>query len=297
MTNLPSDITERAKNLIFKFEFGGFDFKNIDGGQPYTLNYEQKKYRQDELVSLLFSALPYFALTEAEYSEFHELKKSPSYYDQTAINRIVKPGKRAGDYGEIILFLLLELFYGSKKLVTKVFYKTSNSLPVFGSDATHFTKEDGKITLWFGESKFYQNFTDALDAAFESIDGFLKTKIKGEVEFLTPSRVEINKNTDKDLRDEVIKLIDGKPSLDDVPIKVPVLITYELAELKNFDDVAGSHFIEKMKAEFESRYQQIQSKNWQKQYKNVTFVFLLLPIQDVSVLKDLIRKKDEGTRI
>ena len=82
-----------------------------------------------------------------------------------------------------------------------------------------------------------------------------------------------------------------------MPIKVPVLITYELAELKNFDDVAGSHFIEKMKAEFESRYQQIQSKNWQKQYKNVTFVFLLLPIQDVSVLKDLIRKKDEGTRI
>ncbi len=298
MTNLPREITNRAKGLIFKFDFSEFDFKNIDDGQPFTLNYEKKRYRQNELASLLFHVLPFFALKEEEFKEFQENSKGPRYIEQEAINRIVKPGKMAGDYGEMILFLLLELFYGSRKLVTKVFYKTSNSLPVFRSDAIHFTKdEDDKIILWFGESKIYKKFSDAITAAFNSVDSFLKTKMNDEIEFLIPSRIEINKGADENLRDKVIELIESKLSLDDITIKIPVLITYELGNLKKFNDIFSDDFTKNMKMEFEERYKQIQLKNWKKYYKNVSFVFFLLPIQDIKDIKKLIQEGDKGARV
>lgn len=298
MTNLPNDIIGKAKNLIFKFELGKPDFKNIDDGQAYTLNYEKKRYRQKELADIVFSALPFFALKEEEYLDFHERNKSPQYFISEAIKRIVKPGKRAGDYGEIILFLLLELFYGSKKIVTKVFYKTASEVPVFGADAAHFTIEsDGDITFWFGESKFYHKFSDALTAAFNSVDEFLKLKLKDEIQFLTPSRIEINKDTDKELFNKVVGLIEDNVSLDDLRIKIPVLITYELRSLGDFDDISADNFLAGMKKEFEDKFKLIQNKNWQKYYKNVSIVFFLLPIHDVRALKDLIRKKDEGIRI
>lgn len=296
MTNLPSDITAKALKLILKFELNSFDFKNIDEGQPFTLNYEKKRYRQDELARLLFSLLPYFALTNDEFADYSS-QYSPEYLVDESIKRIVKPGKKAGDYGEIILFLLLDLFYGSKKLVTKVFYKTPGDVPVFGADATHFTKDsDGQIAFWFGESKFYKDFGSALDKAFISVEHFLEKGVKKEIDFLTPSRIEINRNVDKDLYEEVRNFIIGNPSLDQVKIKIPVLITYEMNDLDKFDDEKASEFLKNMKVEFENRYKQIQQKVWSKPYKKLAFVFFLLPIQDVKAMKDLIRQKDEGIR-
>jgi len=298
MTNLPSDILGEARYLIYKFELTGFDFKNIDQGQFFTLNYEKKRYRQNELVNILFSVLPYFALTEIEFLDYSERLKSPNFFTKKAIKRIVKPGNKAGDYGEVILFIILELFYQSKKLVTKVLYKTSAGLPVFGADAVHFTAEsDGSITLWFGEAKFYKDFSHAVAAAFVSVDNFLKTKLEGEVELLVPSKIEINKKTDPALHRTVIDLIENDISLDDLQIKIPILLTYELEDLKNYDDIKSSLFIEKLNKECEMRFKLLQSKNWQKYYRNVSFVFFLLPIQDMKALKDLIRVKDDGIRI
>ena len=296
MTNLPKDIASDAGDIIHKYEFSHFDFGHIDEGQPFLLDYEAGNYMQNKFVNLIFKTLPYFALTEQEFSEYKDY--STEYINEKALNRIVRPGTTAGDYGEITLFLLLEIFYGSKKLVTKVKYKTPGDMPVFGSDTAHFTEEnDGEIVLWFGEAKFYVNFSSALDAAFKSVTSFLKAGVKKEIEFLTPDKIEINKNVDSELWRKVINIIDSKKSLDSLGLKIPVLIMYECSSLGDFDCSDSCEFQNLLKNEFENKFDKIKERKWVKEYfKNLSFVFFLLPIHDVKSMKNIIRLKDDGRR-
>lgn len=298
MTNIPDDIKGKAEKLIFKFEFSDFEFNKIDIGQPFTLNYEKKKYRQDQLAALLFSLLPYFALTESEFKDFQEEEKSPDYFLKTAIRKIIKPGVKAGDYGEILLFLILEVFYGSKKLVTKVHYRTGIDFPVYGADAVHFSLEqDGEIAFWFGEAKFYKDFNDALREAFNSVSRFLDAGLKKQVEWLIPSRIEINKEVNDELWRKVTNLIDSEPSLDSMTLNIPILITYEEKSLEEFDDIESKAFKDFMRKKFEEKFASVEALEWRKIFKRVNLIVFLLPIEDVARLKVLINKKDEGARI
>lgn len=298
MTNLPCDILKDTSAIIYKFELPSYNFDNIDDGQSFVLDYEAGVYRQKDLVNLIFKVLPYFALTEDEFNEYSKNKNSPGYIEEKAINRIVRPGKKAGDYGEIILFMILEIFYNSKKLVTKVKYKTSPSMPVFGSDTAHFTEDnDGNISLWFGEAKFYKDFGSALSEAFDSVSGFLGTGIRKEMKFLTPDKIEINKGVDPSLYKKVVNIIDSKYSLDKLSLKIPVLIMYECCSLGGYSDIESEEFKEYFKKEFADKFSKIKNKKWaKKNYKDLSFVFFLLPLHNVGEMKELIKLKDNGRR-
>ena len=296
MTNLPKDILEDTKAIIYKFEFSDFDFDNIDDGQPFTLDYEAGDYRQKDLVSLLFKVLPYFALTEKEFKNYND--KSLDYTYEKAIDRIVEPDIRAGDYGEIALFLILEIFYKSDKLVTKVKYKTPGKMPVFGSDVAHFTEnKNGNIVLWFGEAKFYKDFSGALINAFDSVSNFLKSGVRKELRFLTPDKIEINKKVNAELNKKVLAIVDSKISLDKLIFKIPVLIMYEHSKLCKYNDIESEEFKKNLKIEFKEKFNKIKSKKWAKKYyKNLSFVFFLLPLQDIKKIKESIKSKDDERR-
>lgn len=78
-----------------------------------------------------------------------------------------------GELGEILLYLFLEQKLNAPKLLSKVELKTSGNQYVFGSDAVHLLKIDGKtipsFQLVLGESKIKGDLKSAVDAAFQSI--------------------------------------------------------------------------------------------------------------------------------
>jgi hypothetical protein len=61
-------LVKRVENLIFKFNI---TFKKGKySHMPLHLDYEKGKYRQGELKKIFKDALPHFALTPDEYSEY-----------------------------------------------------------------------------------------------------------------------------------------------------------------------------------------------------------------------------------
>jgi hypothetical protein len=93
-----------------------------------------------------------------------------------------------GEPGELILYALLEWVLKAPRLVSKMYLKTNNNMPVHGTDGIHLGYDEAKdlLTIYFGESKIYQSFSSAADAAFASMAELLANsgQISREIEIL-----------------------------------------------------------------------------------------------------------------
>lgn len=72
-----------------------------------------------------------------------------------------------GDLAEYLMNILLDKFTSVDTIISKVSLKTSERMPVYGNDNYFYDYDNG--ILYFGESKFYSNFENALKNAIESI--------------------------------------------------------------------------------------------------------------------------------
>lgn len=125
-------------------------------------------------------------------------------------NRFVKyakdAAKRAGEIGELTLFIILEAYLEAPKIASKMRLKTNDNMHVHGADALHATLEDNEIlTIILGESKFYQQVSEARRKAVESIRECISDylKIDKEIEI-----IEANIDSevlDKNLRDKLLE--------------------------------------------------------------------------------------------
>src|SRR5690606_1233013 len=243
-------------NLIFKFSVS---FENGKWEHfPLHLDYSSGKYRQGEIKRLVNDALPHFALTPAEFKEYTQTGDDGEKY-RLAWSRISKRQKTTkGDYGELILFLILKVFFKSEKLVTKVKLKTGNQ-EVYGYDCAHFTIEEGEPILWLGESKFHNNFSNALIKAFESLQQHCCLSFtKSEFSFLEP-HIEVNRDNPyyEKIRDK-LKLVQ---SFDNIKIRVPVFITYDCDKIKKHRVTSTQEFIDDFQNEFSKRAKAIENKS------------------------------------
>ena len=93
-----------------------------------------------------------------------------------------------GEPGELVLYALLEWVLKAPRLVSKMYLKTNNNMPVHGTDGIHLGYDEDKdlLTIYFGESKIYQSFSSAADAAFTSMADLLANagQISREIEIL-----------------------------------------------------------------------------------------------------------------
>jgi hypothetical protein len=235
-------LNKRVENLIFKFSL------NIEKGKwdhfPLHLDYEEGKYRQSELKKIVNDALPHFALTPDEFAEYSSSEDIGEKY-RLAWSRISKRKKNVkGDYGELLLFLILKVFFKSDKLVTKIKLKTGNQ-EVYGYDCAHFTMENDEPILWLGESKFYSDFSNAITNAFASLKEHCNANFtKNEFSFLEPN-IEVNK--DFPYREQLKEILKNVKSFDEVKIRVPVFVTYDCPEIKNHKDRLSLEFLSKFK--------------------------------------------------
>ena len=72
-----------------------------------------------------------------------------------------------GDLAEYLMSILLEKITNIETLISKISFKTSSSMPVYGNDNVYYDFEND--ILYFGESKFYNNVDSALEMAVSSI--------------------------------------------------------------------------------------------------------------------------------
>lgn len=284
-------LKHRIEGLIFRF--------NIDSSSgawekhPYTLDYEGEKYRQDELVKIIRDAVIHFALTEDEISS---LKETDDFGEMSrkAWSRISKAKKnQKGDFGELLLFLMLVAFFPAQKFVTKVRLRSSMMDQIKGFDCAHFSVEDDKIYLWLGEAKFHSSFSNAISGAVESVEEHCKINyLKDEISILA-SNIEVNSKFKH--YDKLNKVLNGSITLDKINIKIPVLLTYDCKLLKSHCDIEDENFIDEMEEEFFKKFTRIEKQNL-KVRKNIELVFIILPLESVQDIKNQLEKIEEANR-
>ncbi len=284
---MDSSLKTRICNQIFRVEVDINSAKDDDAS--FTLDYEDGRYRQRELVGLIRDAVPFFALTEDEIATIDR-----SDWNRNSFTRISDANKKSkGDYGELLLFLILSIFYDIPKFVTKARLRSTTREQVKGFDCAHFSISEGSVTLWLGEAKFHQNISGAISSAFKSLQDHLNdsNRIKSELRLLG-GEIELNRRLDKENYDLLKSYVVGGKSLDKVNIAVPVLCTYDSQCINDFcenlnSDIESEEFKIKIGVELEENFKKIYKKEWPER-KNIKVVFFMVPLESVSSLKSSI---------
>lgn len=128
-----------------------------------------------------------------------------------------------GEFGEVLLHILLREFKGTIPLVSKVYFKDSRGVPAHGFDAVHISPND-KI-LWLGESKLYTDGKDGVDALIKDLkEHFTKNYMN---EQFTIIKKCVDNNTIPE-RDYWIKRLAQNKLLSDMVshLSIPLLCVY-----------------------------------------------------------------------
>ncbi len=130
--------------------------------RAYHVGFEQNKFRLQPLVDVIRRVIPEFALG---YYEGHSipLNEVVDKLHEAAITVYTTDKyQNRGEFGELILHLLLRDFCNSIPLISKIYFKDSLNVTVHGFDGVHVTIEGDIKKLWLGESKLYTSGEDGV---------------------------------------------------------------------------------------------------------------------------------------
>jgi len=330
--NSESVITEHISNADLRAYFVGFDFG---------------KYRYDSLVDKIMSAIVDFSFGfhEGILNKYtiKEIKKAasmvykiekfdpvnnPKHKEKYPTTHRTKAGQlkykdenefyekkysNRGDFGELILHLLLRDFIKTIPLVSKIYAKDSPGIPAHGFDSVHIGKslsDSTKKSLFLGESKLHRSGETGVDELLDDIEKhFIKnflTTPAGEFVMIGNKKrnfIPFNEYEDLNTKDEYEKFIKEKDewfnkidelqegaSLQDLfdSITIPLLCTYSSEIFENHSDERTDEF----KDEYEKEVQKLKKRLEngldviKKKYKdsgepistNLNIVLMLFPI-------------------
>lgn len=187
--------------------------------------YEGKQWRHSALVDYLMESLPDFCLTYSEYSQIgHE---SAVRMIRKAAKSVYSTGKfkNRGEFGELLLHVILKTTMGTLPAVSKIYYKDSANDTVKGFDAVHVVPSETGLELWLGEVKFYEEIGSAIRDVTKELEQHLMA------DYLRSEFVAILNKVDRDWPHgrQLLALLDEGTSLDQVfeAFCIPVLLTYD----------------------------------------------------------------------
>lgn len=174
--DLFSSVCDGLKENLRIHEYKTEHFKKCKVTSHFTyLDIRNQKVCEDELIEILYkNIVPYCIPTKRINTKRAEGKNED--LEKQAKSLFIKSSKqrvKAGEIGELALFLFQEHFLKAPQIAAKMFLKTSSEMPIHGSDGIHLLKLSGNdyAVLW-GESKLYQNPVSAAKDIISSICSF-----------------------------------------------------------------------------------------------------------------------------
>ncbi|WP_304294403.1 DUF1837 domain-containing protein [Campylobacter gracilis] len=169
-----------------------------------------------------------------------EIKEANEYFisaDEDAEDKYLK----RGEFGELILYYLLERQFNKPQLISKIYFKDSPSGMVHGFDAVHYDKE--KNELWIGESKFYKSLSKALqNLANDLSEHFNCDFFKSEFAIINNRLSDYY--DDREVGDEIRKLIKSSTfiqRLSNINACFFALFDSEILDNFKFDNPGNTH--------------------------------------------------------
>lgn len=125
--------------------------------KAFSAGFDQNKFRLQPLVDVIRKVIPEFSLG------YYEGKSTPL---ELVVEKLKKAAelvyltdkyKSRGEFGELILHLLLRDYCNTIPLVSKIYFRDSHNVPIHGFDGIHVTADGSNKYLWLGESKLYSS--------------------------------------------------------------------------------------------------------------------------------------------
>lgn len=253
--------------------------------RAYHVGFDKNKFRLEPLLDIVMDVIPEFALG------YHEAKDIPhtAFWGKlkeaaTTIYTTEKYKKR-GEFGEIVLHLLLRDFCNSIPLVSKIYFKDSNNVAVHGFDGIHVTIEGDVKKLWLGESKFYSSGSEGVKALLKDVkDHFSEDYLRSE--FTLISR-KIHKDTPE--ASHWKKLMHKHQKLENIfqSVCIPLVCTYTSDLFKSHTDESSQYLLD-----FENECRELKKEfDGKNIHTNLEIILMLLPVPDKNELNDAFHKR------
>jgi hypothetical protein len=257
-------------------------------GKFLLIKYTNDKNREEEFLDYVLDTIPIYALSTEERARCNEETIRKLW--KTAVKRFVKQSK-TGEFGEIILFHLLELLENAVQVVNKMTLKTSGNMHYHGADAIHFGIDGELRILFLGESKTEQKaFSGVLKSALDSINDYDKDKEFNDINLATGY---ISDDLPQELKNEIKDYLDPtKNDLSKFTQTHAVLIMFEDKKFKELEkSYSGAELvnkvIEKYHEDIKDYISQIEKKvDEYPDLKNRRFLFFVIPCKDQKKLKE-----------
>lgn len=181
-----------ALGRLAKPEARGVDGYLVEAGECVTLDQTRTccrchfvrldangRPRVHALVSALADQVVDYCIPRSTLLEANEhFERTGSMEAITALDRQARSlfvnVTTSGEGGELLLYLLLERVLGLPQLLCKMRLKTNTQMHVHGVDGVHGkVLEDGRLALYWGESKLHASVNNAIAGCFESVAPYL----------------------------------------------------------------------------------------------------------------------------
>lgn len=256
----------------------------------YYAGFDFSEYRYDELVEQILDVLVDFSygfhkgILEDSYNRRIYKKAAKSLYKIDGFQKSKQkyideddefdddiPDKylKRGEFGELLLHLLLRDFHNSIPLLSKIHFKDSYGHTVHGFDAVHIApdiNDNSKYSLWLGESKLYKDAKSGVKELTKDIlEHFNKEYLRGEFTLISKQKdtgyISLDKFKDAnklkeyeaflEKKDEWFNKIDEKEKLEDIlsTVTIPMLCTYSSNTFNKYQDENSQDFLDSLQEE------------------------------------------------
>ena len=123
----------------------------------YYVGFDQKVFRLQPLVDIIRKVIPEFALGYHCGEQVHLTEIVDRLKEAAETVYLTEKYQTRGEFGELILHLLLRDFQNTIPLISKIYFKDSHNVPAHGFDGVQISINGDEKKLWLGESKLYKS--------------------------------------------------------------------------------------------------------------------------------------------
>jgi hypothetical protein len=242
--------------------------------RAYHVGYDQNKFRLQPLVDVIRRVIPEFSLGYIAGNQIPSAQAIEKLREAALIVYTTDKYQRRGEFGELILHLLLRDFCNTLPLIAKIYFKDSYNVTIHGFDGVHVTTEDGIKKLWLGESKLYTDGKSGIiDLSNDLKEHFAADYLRQEFDLIS-KKLPI----DFPEIDHWRTLMDKHQKLDVIysSIVIPMVCTYTSDTCRNHcEETEG--YIASFLSECRYLESEFQSRNIR---TDLDVILMLLPVYD-----------------
>ncbi|MCL2083257.1 MAG: DUF1837 domain-containing protein [Oscillospiraceae bacterium] len=278
-----SDIDDEG-NTVFRFtEFANAIIETIP--EYVFANYQNPDIPQTDAVERLREA----AKSIYRIKEYDLMRKACLENDaeaQTEVDALLH--RKRGEFGELLLHLLLRDFHGTIPLVSKAYFKDATGVAAHGFDAVHISQAE-KI-LWLGESKFYGDGKKGVKALIKDITTHFCKDYLNEQILIIKKNLECNEIPQ---RDEWIDVLNSSTKLSDQidMINIPLLCTYHNEIYNLYNDLNCDEAITYHETNIRDIKAYFDAKNNHPLKDRLNILLILFPVHDKTALVRMLHEK------